>query len=131
MAVARYARRLLLALTLCAAPMVAAAAALPAAITPQPPFPKIFTDASQIDTIAPGVTYGLYEMRTAEGPLSLHVVAIDPQTANVRFGSLLASDRLVSGGETISAMARRSGAVAGINGDYFDINNTNEPLNIV
>ncbi|MDQ6823653.1 MAG: phosphodiester glycosidase family protein [Candidatus Eremiobacteraeota bacterium] len=111
--------------------MIAAAAALPSAITPQAPFPKIFTDASQIDTIAPGVTYGLYEMRTAEGPLSLHVIAIDPRTANVRIGSLLASDQLVSGGETVSAMARRSGAVAGINGDYFDINNTNEPLNIV
>lgn len=124
------ARAMVLCLALCA-PAVAMAAGLPAAIAPQAPFPHILTDASQIESIAPGVTYGLYSMRTAEGPVALHVLAVDPRTANVRLSSVLASDRLVSGGETVSAMARRSGAVAGINGDYFDIDNTNEPLNIV
>lgn len=131
MAVTWRARWLLVSLALGAVPVMATAAALPAAIAPQAPFPHIITDASRIETIAPGVTYGLYEMRTTEGPLALHVVAIDPRAANVRIGGVLASDRLVSGGETVSAMARRSGAIAGINGDYFDINNTNEPLNIV
>ncbi|HET9095151.1 MAG TPA: phosphodiester glycosidase family protein, partial [Candidatus Baltobacteraceae bacterium] len=32
---------------------------------------------------------------------------------------------------TVSSMAQRTGAVAGVNGDYFDINQTNQPLNIL
>ena len=38
---------------------------------------------------------------------------------------------MISSGETVSAMAARTGAVAGINADYFDIGNTNQPLNVV
>lgn len=126
-------RALVFAFALCAAQTAASAAspALPSAIAPQAPFPHILTDASEIEAVAPGVTYGDYEMRTVEGPLSLHVVAVDPRTSGVRIQSVLASNRLISGGETVSAMARRSDAIAGINGDYFDINNTNEPLNIL
>ena len=44
---------------------------------------------------------------------------------------MLAHDALTSSGETISSMAHRSGAIAGINADYFDIGNTNRPTNVV
>ena len=38
---------------------------------------------------------------------------------------------MISSGETVSSMSLRGDAVAGINGDYFDIGNTNQPLNLV
>ena len=38
---------------------------------------------------------------------------------------------MISSGETVSSMTARTGAVAGINADYFDIGNTNQPLNVV
>jgi exopolysaccharide biosynthesis protein len=107
------------------------AALLPLAPVPAAPFPKILTDAPVITSIAPGVEYGDYEMRTSDGPLSIHVVAIGANERQVRIGTALANERLVSGGETLSSMAARSGAIAGINGDYFDINQTNQPLNIL
>ncbi len=110
---------------------VALAALLPHAPHPAEPFPRILTDAETISEVAPGVAYGDYEMLTADGPLSVHVVAIDLAEPTVRLGAMLAQDHLVSQGETVSSMARRSGAVAGVNGDYFDINQTNEPLNIL
>ena len=127
----RQLRALLVYAALSALPALAAAAGLPATVTPQAPFPHILTDASEIEEISPGVSFGSYELRTVEGPLSLHVLAIEPRAADIRIESVLASDRLISGGETVSSMARRSGAIAGINGDYFDIGNTNEPVNIV
>lgn len=107
------------------------AALLPLAPAPTAPFPKIITDAPVITDVAPGVRYGDYEMLTTDGPLSVHVVAVDLNEPSVRVGTVLANDRLVSPGETVSSMASRTGAVAGINGDYFDINQTNQPLNIL
>ncbi len=110
---------------------IALAALLPHAPRPAAPFPHIFTDAATITEVAPGVAYGDYEMLTADGPLAVHVVAIDLTEPTVRVGAMLAQDHLVSQGEPVSSMARRSGAVAGVNGDYFDINQTNAPLNIL
>ena len=70
-------------------------------------------------------------MLTADGPLSVHVVSLDLSEPTLHVGAMLAQDRLVSQGEAVSSMAVRSGAVAGVNGDYFDINQTNAPLNIL
>lgn len=106
-------------------------AVLPFAPQPAPPFPHIMSDAPIFSDVAPGVRYGDYALLTQDGPLSLHVLAIDVHDPNVHIGTALANDRLVSPGETVSSMAHRLGAVAGINGDYFDINQTNQPLNIL
>lgn len=114
-----------------AALLLAAASILPVAPRPAPPFPKILTDAPVFSDVAPGVTYGDYQLLTQDGPLSLHVLAVDLHNPTVRIGTALAQDRLVSSGETVSSMSQRTAAVAGINGDYFDINQTNQPLNIL
>ncbi|HTD33786.1 MAG TPA: phosphodiester glycosidase family protein, partial [Candidatus Elarobacter sp.] len=68
---------------------------------------------------------------TAAGPLVVSVVAVDPSDPEVRLGSVLANERIVSKDETTSSMARRTGAVAGINGDYFDINATGAPVGVL
>lgn len=111
--------------------LAAAFAALLAAPHPAAPFPPILTDASTIVEVAPGVQYGDYAMTTPDGPLSVHVVAVDLRDPTVRIGTVLAQEHLVSQGETVASMALRTGAVAGINGDYFDINQTNQPLNVL
>jgi hypothetical protein len=108
-----------------------AAELLPERIAPDPPFPRIFEEAPTIEAIAPGVEYADYQMFTEAGPLAIHVVAIAPHRSDVRIETLLADNALESRGETVGSMAKRTGAIAGINGDYFDIGNTNRPLNIV
>lgn len=127
----RFVRPLFALALLVALPFAARASTLPQTIAPAPPFPHVETDASEQRAVAPGITYGWYRLRTALGPLSLHVLAVDPKEPTLRIDTVLASDRIISKGETVSAMARRTGAVAGINGDYFDIGNTNQPLNIL
>jgi exopolysaccharide biosynthesis protein len=105
--------------------------ALPMTPQPAPPFPRIITDAATITDVAPGVKYADYEMRTVDGPLSIHVIAVNLREPTVQIGTALSNDTLVSPGETVSSMASRTRAVAGVNGDYFDINQTNQPLNIL
>src|SRR5579862_2450654 len=114
-----------------AANVVAHAALLPARIDPAPPFPRILVEAPNVESVAPGVAYGDYQLETSAGPLAIHIVAIEPHRSDVRVGSVVACDALVSRGETVGSMAQRTRAVAGINGDFFDIGNTNRPINMV
>jgi hypothetical protein len=108
----------------------ARAGELPARIDPAAPFPRIIEQAPTVESIGPGIEYGNYQLETAAGPLAVHVVAVKPQS-DVRLDSVVAGDSLVSKGETVGSMARRTRAVAGINADFFDIGNTNRPVNMV
>lgn len=76
---------------------------------------------------APGLAYGQYAMTTDHGPLAISVLAIDPREPTLRFDTAIAEDRVISGGERTSAMGLRTGAVGGVNGDYFDIGRTYQP----
>jgi len=105
--------------------------ALPQALAPPAPFPLVVAQSVTTEFVAPGVRRATYRLQTADGPLVVNLVAVDPREPTVRLRTVLANDRLVSAGETIGAMARRTGAIAGINADYFDIGNTNVPLNLV
>lgn len=107
------------------------AALLPAHLDVAPPFPHITLDAPVIETLAPGVDYGEYDLLTSAGPIVVRAIAVAPHAANVQLNSVLADDTLASAGETVSSMAARTGAIAGINADYFDIGRTNRPTNIV
>jgi exopolysaccharide biosynthesis protein len=109
----------------------ALAAPLPQTLAAPAPFPLVTSTLFESEFVAPGVVRGDYRLLTSSGPLHVSVVAADTHDPNVRLGAVLASDRLISRGETISSMAARTGAVAGINADYFDIGQTNQPLNIV
>jgi exopolysaccharide biosynthesis protein len=80
-----------------------------------------------IDTTAPGLAFAQYAMTTDHGPLAISVLAIDPAEPTLRIDTAIAEDHVISGGERTSAMGLRTGAVAGVNGDYFDIGRTYQP----
>jgi hypothetical protein len=103
----------------------------PAALAPPPPFPLVVAQAAAPEFVAPGISRADYRLTTNAGPIVVHVVAVDPQEETVRLAVVVARDRMISNGETVSSMAVRTGAVAGVNGDYFDVGQTNQPLNVV
>ncbi|HEY0615120.1 MAG TPA: phosphodiester glycosidase family protein [Candidatus Elarobacter sp.] len=109
----------------------AGAAPLPLAPAPLPPFPALLAASGEREAVAPGVARATYRLLTAAGPLVVSVVALDPREPTLRLGTVLAHDAIVSKGEQVSSMARRTGAIAGINGDYFDINATGSPLGVL
>ena len=104
---------------------------LPLMLAPPAPFPLVVAQWSAPEDVAPGIRRADYRLVTNAGPLVIHVVAIDTHDPTVRLGATVARDEMISSGETVSSMAARTGAVAGINADYFDIGNTNQPLNVV
>jgi hypothetical protein len=98
---------------------------------PPAPFPLVLSASMQSSFVAPGVERATYHLSTSAGPLVVYVVAVDLREPTLRLRAVLASDRLISAGETVSSMAARTGAVAGVNADYYDIGQTNQPLGIV
>lgn len=89
---------------------------------------KVFTVAVAED-LAPGVRHEHRRSADAAGPLDVHVLRVDPRAPGVRIAPALAKDTFF-GREPVSAIARRAGGVAAINGSYFSPR-TGEPLGLL
>ncbi|MGD0051770.1 MAG: phosphodiester glycosidase family protein [Vulcanimicrobiaceae bacterium] len=83
------------------------------------------------ETTAPGIAYGQYGMTLADIPRAVSVLLIDPAEPTLRFDTAIADDHIISRGARTSQLADRTGAVAGVNGDYFDIGRTYEPQGLL
>jgi exopolysaccharide biosynthesis protein len=84
-----------------------------------------------VETTAPGITFGQYAMTMQTIPHVVQLIAVDPSEPTLHFDTALSHDRVISGGERTSDLALRTKAVAGANGDYFDIGRTYEPQGLL
>jgi hypothetical protein len=78
--------------------------------------------------LSPGVLLTTEILQTPSGPVLVHLLNVDLAQPGIHLGIVQAQNRLISSGETISNMANRSGALAGINGDYFEVPGTGRPI---
>ncbi len=85
----------------------------------------------RLETTAPGIAFAQYGAHDAVGPRVISLVAIDPAEPTLKLGTAISSDHVISKGERTSQLAQRTGAVAGVNGDYFDIGRTYEPQGLL
>ena len=96
-----------------------------------PTWPVVLASTGFTVPVASGIFYSHFGVTTEIGPLDIHHLRIDLDNPSVRLGVALAHDRLMSDDETVSSMVARSGAIAGVNGDYFDIHDSGMPINIL
>lgn len=89
---------------------------------------KVFKVAVTED-LAPGVRHEHVRSADAAGPLDVHVLRVDPRAPGVRVAPTLAKNTYF-GRDTVSAIARRAGGVAAVNGAYFSPR-TGEPLGLL
>lgn len=75
--------------------------------------------------IAPGVTYQQFDIQAAKGPTRVHVLSVDLSDPRVRLDLL--HPGAVAARATVSRLADGQGAVAGVNGDFFNITETQHP----
>lgn len=73
---------------------------------------------STVRTITPGVRYGHERRGIAAGPLIVNFLEVDLTHPNLEIRSVLAQDQ-VYGREHVSDMAKRSNAIAAVNGLFF------------
>ncbi|WP_051870021.1 phosphodiester glycosidase family protein [Streptomyces resistomycificus] len=75
--------------------------------------------------MASGVTYAHYDVPAARGTAHAHVLTVDLR--DPRVGVDLLYPGAVAARATVSRMADTAGAVAGVNGDFFNITETQHP----
>ncbi|GAA2528763.1 hypothetical protein GCM10010398_12060 [Streptomyces fimbriatus] len=75
--------------------------------------------------LAPGVTYEEFDIPASHGTAHAHVLTVDLRDPRVRVGLL--HPGAVAARAPVSLMADARGAVAGVNGDFFNITETQHP----
>ncbi|PAZ12509.1 hypothetical protein CLM62_29180 [Streptomyces sp. SA15] len=75
--------------------------------------------------IAPGVVYEQFDIPAAKGLTHAHVLNVDLRDPRVRLELLYPG--AVAARAPVSSMADAAGAVAGVNGDFFNITETQHP----
>jgi hypothetical protein len=82
----------------------------------------------QDSPVAPGVNYTAFDRLDARGWLRGDILATDLDKHGVTVDYV--NTGKVSGGTPLSQQLGRKGAIAGVNGDFFDINDTTAPLGV-
>lgn len=85
----------------------------------------------RMEATAPGIAFAKYRLESPNGRLAIFVSSIDTKNPTVSLNAVLAGDHVTSGGERTSTMGQRTGAVLGIDGDYFDIGGSYAPQGIL
>ncbi|ELS51511.1 phosphodiester glycosidase family protein [Streptomyces viridochromogenes] len=75
--------------------------------------------------IAPGVGYDEFDIPAARGTAHAHVLTVDLRDPRVRLDLLYPG--AVAARATVSQLATAQGAVAGVNGDFFNISEAQHP----
>ena len=99
---------------------------------PQNPqyLPRLKNAITKQKVLPGGLIWHYAGVETENGPLSINILEIDMKRSDLELKVIQAENSVVNKGETVSSMADRTNALAGINGDYFHIGTTNEPLNL-
>lgn len=78
--------------------------------------------------VAPGVKFTRWSQTDARGPIVAHLLTVDPRTPGLRIDyASMGAVRHVAPVRDILAV---DGAVAGVNGDFYDIGHTGAPLGL-
>jgi hypothetical protein len=78
--------------------------------------------------VVPGVTFRQWDQLDARGTIRAYLLTIDPATPGLAID--YAASKSVRNTETVRDMIARDHAVAGINGDFYDIGDTGAPLGL-
>ena len=78
--------------------------------------------------VAPGVTYTRWSRTDGRGPMRAHLLTIDPSTRGLAID--YANSGAVRRVAPLTDILARDRAIAGVNGDFYDIGGTGAPLGL-
>jgi hypothetical protein len=89
---------------------------------------RILPNATEL---AAGVALSSQVLRTEHGPDLVNQLDVDLTNPDIHLGVVAAYNRLISPDEALSSMTNRSGALVGINGDYFEAGGPGRPIGML
>jgi len=78
-----------------------------------------------------GAVLQTFALQTSEGPLNAYVLKIDLTDPYLKVDTVLGADGTLNKNQPVLEMARRTGAVAAINGDFFQMKDSGRPIGLV
>ena len=82
---------------------------------------QVITKTSEEETITQGASLQTVRMKTDGGPLNVYIIQADLREPLLKIDTIIGSDGTLNKNQNVTEMARRTGAVAAINGDYFQM----------
>ncbi|OQA08549.1 MAG: Endo-1,4-beta-xylanase A precursor [Firmicutes bacterium ADurb.Bin373] len=82
---------------------------------------QVISKTSGEEIITQGASLQTVQMKTDGGPLNVYILKADLSDPLLKIDTIIGSDGTLNKNQTVTEMARRTGAVAAINGDYFQM----------
>lgn len=92
---------------------------------------QIVSKTSSEETITEGVVLETVRLKTDEGPLNVYILKADLTNPYLKVDTIVGEDGTLNKNQPVTAMARRTGAVAAINGDFFQMKDSGRPIGLL
>ncbi|NPV72862.1 MAG: hypothetical protein HPY89_03505 [Pelotomaculum sp.] len=83
------------------------------------------------ETVTRGAVLQTVRMTTNEGPLNVYILKADLSDPYLKVDTIVGADGTLAKNQTVTAMAGRAGAVAAVNGDFFQMKESGRPIGLL
>lgn len=91
---------------------------------------QVISRTSSEEIITRGASLQTILMKTDGGPLNVYVLKADLSDPYLKVDTIIGGDGTLNSNQTVSEMAKRTGAVAAINGDFFQMNESGRTIGL-
>lgn len=91
---------------------------------------QLISKTSGEEIITQGAVLQTVRMSTGEGPLNVYILKADLSDPFLKIDTIIGEDGTLNKNQTVTEMARRTGAVAAINGDFFQMKESGRTIGL-
>lgn len=91
---------------------------------------QVVNKTSSEETITQGAVLQTVRMNTDEGPLTVYILKADLSSPYLKVDTIIGADGTLNKNQSVLEMARRTGAVAAINGDFFQMKESGRTIGL-
>jgi exopolysaccharide biosynthesis protein len=91
---------------------------------------QVISKTSTEEIITRGASLQTIRMKTDAGPLNIYIIKADLSDPYLKIDTIIGGDGTLNNNQTVTDMAKRTGAVAAINGDYFQMKDSGRTIGL-
>lgn len=91
---------------------------------------QVVNKTSSEEIITQGAVLQTVRMNTDEGPLNVYILKADLSSSYLKVDTIIGADGTLNKNQSVLEMAKRTGAVAAINGDFFQMKDSGRTIGL-